>query len=114
MLTAHELPYTLQVIDNADHAMNYLDELAQQDRHRSPTIMLLDLHLPQRDGRELLRRVRTIPDNADIGVVVVTGSAEIDSGELHVDADAVLAKPFTIDELLITVRSLTGRAPVAG
>jgi CheY-like chemotaxis protein len=43
VLTAHELPYTLHVIDNADHAMNYLDELAQQDRHRSPTIMLLDL-----------------------------------------------------------------------
>jgi two-component system, chemotaxis family, response regulator Rcp1 len=102
VLTAHELPYTLHVIDNADYAMNYLDELAQQDRHRSPTIMLLDLNLPQRDGRELLRRVRTIPDNSDIGVVIVTGSNNpTDRKEtLALGANAYFVKPPHLNEFM--------------
>src|SRR5262249_51100257 len=102
VLTAHELPYTLHVIDNADHAMNYLDELALQDRHRSPTIMLLDLNLPQRDGRELLRRVRTIPANADICVVIVTGSNNpTDRQEtLALGANAYFVKPPHLNEFM--------------
>src|SRR5262245_29492999 len=74
VLKAHELPHYLHVIDNADHAMNYLDEFAQQDRQRSQTIMLLDLSLPQRDGREILRRIKSDPENLNIPVVIVTGS----------------------------------------
>ena len=102
VLTAHELPYTLHVIDNADYAMHYLDALAQQDRHRSPTIMLLDLHLPQRDGRELLRRVRTIPNNADIYVVIVTSSNNpTDRQEtLALGANAYFVKPPHLNEFM--------------
>jgi two-component system response regulator len=102
VLTAHALSYTLHVIDNADHAMHYFDELAQQDRHRSPTLVLLDLHLPQRDGRELLRRVRTMPDNADIGVVIVTGSHNpADRQEtLALGANAYFVKPPHLNEFM--------------
>jgi CheY-like chemotaxis protein len=95
VLTAHELSYTLHVIENADHAMHYFDELAQQDRRASPTLILLDLNLPQRDGRELLRRVRTIPEGSDICVVIVTGSTNpVDRQEtLALGADAYFVKP---------------------
>jgi hypothetical protein len=41
-------------------------------------------------------------------VAVVTGSAEIDGRERRIEADAVLAKPFTIDALTGTVRGLLG------
>ena len=102
VLTAHELSYTLHVIDNADHAMNYLDELGQQDRRASPTIILLDLNLPQRDGRELLRRVRTIPDGSDICVVIVTGSINpADRQEtLALGANAYFVKPPHLNEFM--------------
>ena len=43
-----------------------------------------------------------------IPVVVVTGSTDLDSGERTIDADAVLGKPFTIDELTSAVRALAG------
>jgi two-component system, chemotaxis family, response regulator Rcp1 len=102
VLKAHELPHELQVIDNGDHAMNYLNELAQQERRRSPTIMLLDLNLPQRDGRELLQRVKTIPQGSDIRVVIVTSSNNpADRREtLAMGADAYFVKPYHLNEFM--------------
>ena len=102
VLTAHELPYTLHVIDNADQAMHYIDELAQQDRPKAPTIMLLDLTLPQRDGRDLLRQVRTIPEGSDIcGVIVASSNNPADRREtLRMGADAYFVKPFHLNEFM--------------
>jgi CheY-like chemotaxis protein len=102
VLTAHELPYYLHVIDNADQAMTYLDDLAQQDHRGAPTIMLLDLNLPQRDGRELLHRVRSIPAGADMQVVIVTGSNHpADRREtLAMGADAYFVKPSHLNEFM--------------
>src|SRR6266481_8589336 len=74
VLKAPELAHDLQVIDNGDRAMDYVNQLAHEERRRSPTIMLLDLHLPQRDGREILQRVKSIPEGSDVRVVVVTSS----------------------------------------
>jgi CheY-like chemotaxis protein len=61
VLDAHALPYDLQVIDNGNDALAVFDQLAQQESLRSPTIVLLDLHLPQQDGKEILRHLKAIP-----------------------------------------------------
>src|SRR5215831_5848903 len=74
VLDAHQLPYDLQVIDNGDHALDVFDHLAQQEHLRSPSIVLLDLNLPQPDGKEVLRHVKAVLQGSDIRVVVVTGS----------------------------------------
>ena len=74
VLKAHELSHELQVIDNGDRAIDYVNQLVRAEHHSSPTIMLLDLNLPQRDGREVLQRVKAIPQGADIRVVIVTSS----------------------------------------
>ena len=102
VLKAHEFSYELQVIDNGDHAMDYVNQLAQQERRRSPTIMLLDLNLPQRDGRELLQRVKSIPQGADIHVVIVTSSNNpADRREtLAMGADAYFVKPYHLNEFM--------------
>jgi CheY-like chemotaxis protein len=76
MLDAQALPYELQVIDNGDHALEVVHQLAQQEHLWSPTIVLLDLHLPQREGKEILRHIKAIPQGSDIQVVIVTGSAD--------------------------------------
>src|SRR5438445_7959870 len=75
VLDAHKLSYVLQVIDNGDHACEVFDQLAQQEHLRSPTILLLDLHLPQRDGTEILRHIKAIAQGGDIRVVIVTSVA---------------------------------------
>jgi two-component system, chemotaxis family, response regulator Rcp1 len=102
VLKAHELSYELQVIENGDHAMEYVNQLVHEERRRSPTIMLLDLNLPQRDGREILQRVKSIPHGSDVRVVVVTSSTNpADRREtLALGADAYFAKPYHLNEFM--------------
>jgi CheY-like chemotaxis protein len=102
VLNAHELSHTLHVIDNGDYALNYVNQLAQQEHLRSPTIMLLDLNLPQRDGREILQRLKMIPQGTDVRVVVVTSSTNpADQQEtLALGADAYFVKPYHLNEFM--------------
>lgn len=62
---------------------------------RSPTLMLLDLNLPQRDGKDILCYIKAIPQRADIRVVIVTGSADLwERAEiLALGADGSFVKP---------------------
>ena len=102
VLRAHELSYELEVIDNGDRAIDYVNQLTHEERRRSPTIMLLDLNLPQRDGREILQRVKSIPQGADVRVVIVTSSTNpTDRREtLAMGADAYFTKPYHLNEFM--------------
>jgi CheY-like chemotaxis protein len=86
----------LQVVDNGAQALAVFDQLAQQEHLRSPTIILLDLHLPQRDGKKLLRHIKAIPHGSEIRVVIVTGSADPRerAETLALGTDGYFVKPF--------------------
>ena len=81
-----------------------LDEARALLESEAVAVVLLDLHVGLERGDTLLEELQGREPR--VPVVVVTGSAEVDSGERRLEADAVLAKPFTIDELLGTVRSI--------
>jgi CheY-like chemotaxis protein len=102
VLDAHELDYQLRVIDNGDHALTVFDHLAQQEHLRSLTIVLLDLNLPQLDGKEVLRHIKAIPLGAEIHVVIVTSSKNAaDQHEtLAMGADAYFVKPYHLNEFM--------------
>jgi DNA-binding NtrC family response regulator len=74
-------------------------------------VVLLDLHIGNERGDALLAELRLREPR--IPVAVVTGSAELDADERRIEADAVLAKPFTIDALIDTVRALATPTPIA-
>jgi DNA-binding response OmpR family regulator len=66
-------------------------------------VVLLDLHVGQRDGRELLPVLReAAPDAA---ICLLSGTSEADPPSL-VGVDGFIRKPFELDELLDTVRRL--------
>ena len=69
-------------------------------------VLLLDVHLGDEDGRELLRELRE--EQRPVGVALFTGSAELaaDDGQA---ADEVLPKPFSLEDLTATVRRLGER-----
>jgi chemotaxis family two-component system response regulator Rcp1 len=102
VLQAHELSHELHVIDNGDRAMDCVNQLAHEERRRSPTFMLLDLNLPQRDGREILQWVKSIPHGSDVRVVIVTSSSNpTDRREtLAMGADAYFVKPSHLHEFM--------------
>lgn len=77
-------------------------ELAREHR---PDVILLDLHLPDIPGDEVLRRLRADPRVGDVPVVIVSADATPSSVErLRIlGADAYLTKPLDVDEFLRVV-----------
>ncbi len=63
--------------------------------HDTPTIMLLDLHMDDMNGWEVLGAIRKNPRFAGVKVVVVTGSSAKVTAPVR-----VLRKPFKIDALI--------------
>jgi DNA-binding response OmpR family regulator len=66
-------------------------------------VMLLDVHLHRERSDTLLAECRA--RRPPVPVVLVTGSADVTQDRLS-DADAILPKPFELDQLLATVRDL--------
>ena len=78
-----------------------------------PELIILDIMLPDEDGLEILRKLRSKPDTRRIPVILISAkSTEIDKVKgLELGADDYLTKPFSVDELLarlrVTVRRLS-------
>ncbi len=73
-----------------------------------PDLILLDLNLPRRDGREVLKEIKSDPALRTIPVVVLTTSeAEADilkSYALH--ANCYITKPVDLDQFITVVKSI--------
>ena len=77
---------------------------------RRPDVVLLDLGLPDVDGVEVLRRLRSF---SDVPVVVLTArDRQTDKiAALDVGADDYVTKPFDVEELLARMRAVLRRVP---
>lgn len=66
-----------------------------------PAIALVDWNMPEMDGLEFVRRVRAVPGNEDLLVMMVTAqtSAEEMRAALDAGADEYLMKPFNEEHL---------------
>ena len=73
-----------------------------------PHLILLDLNLPRKDGREVLAEIKADPDLKRIPVVVLTTSqAEADiikAYNLH--ANCYITKPVDVDQFITVVKSI--------
>ena len=85
-----------------------LDELAL---HR-PSLVLLDMRMPVLDGWGFMRAIRE--QGLNLTVVVMTAAADAGRWGREIGAQAVLAKPFELDDLIHAVERLWRRQPCAG
>jgi CheY-like chemotaxis protein len=91
-----------------EEAMQYLHAEGKFSGSPRPDIILLDLNLPKKDGREVLREVKEDEKLKNIPVVVLTTStAEKDilrAYDLH--ANAYVTKPLDFDQFINVVGSI--------
>lgn len=83
-------------------------------RHDRPNLLVLDLMLPDRDGWDITRQVRSDPNLAHIPIIMLTARVE-DTDKiigLELGADDYVTKPFNPREVVARVRSVLRR--VAG
>jgi two-component system response regulator TctD len=72
---------------------------------RVPDIVILDLSLPGMPGKQVLRQIRSDPRLVGAGVVVVTAHQRLAS-DVEGEADLVLVKPISYNQLCDTVKHL--------
>jgi DNA-binding response OmpR family regulator len=94
-------------------ASDGLAGLVKASNHR-PSLILLDLMMPDLGGVRVLEELQADPHLADVPVIVVTGKLDaVPALEEQLGGDSVFAKPFGVAELLARVAEVTGGPTVA-
>ncbi|MCX4244382.1 response regulator [Paraliomyxa miuraensis] len=99
------------VVDGED-LMDYLlgrGSYADRTLHPKPSLILLDLNMPRKDGREALREIKENPALRKIPVVVLTTSdADEDvHGTYDLGVNSFIRKPVTFEALASVVATLS-------
>jgi CheY-like chemotaxis protein len=93
----------LHVVQDGEAAMEFL-----RAGNPRPDLILLDLNLPKKDGREVLQEIKADPELTLIPVVVLTTSSAdndvLQSYRLH--ANCYIQKPVDLDRFLEIVQSI--------
>lgn len=99
---------TLNVVGDGVEAMEYMNQEGPYAQSTRPDIIMLDLNLPRKDGREVLQELKSNEKFKRIPVMVLTtSSAEEDilkSYDLH--ANCYITKPVDLDQFMNLVKSI--------
>jgi len=108
-LRSGNIRHRLTLIPDGAEAMEFLHRKGLFTHVPHPDLILLDLNLPGRDGRDLLAEVKADYELMTIPVVILTGSPS-DEDRLRSElllVDGYLRKPVDFGEFTMIVRSLT-------
>jgi chemotaxis family two-component system response regulator Rcp1 len=102
------IPHRLTWLSDGEEALEFLFQERKYARAPRPDLVLLDLGLPKRDGREVLAALRADERTHNIPVVVMTASTDPedmhDTQELQVEG--YLVKPVDLPKFLQLVQEL--------
>jgi len=73
-LQKHGLDVRLEVVEDGQAALRYLETVAQDEKTGAPDLALLDVNLPRASGSRILARIRQIPRCQAIPIIMVTSS----------------------------------------
>ena len=103
-----QLSNRLHLARDGVEAMQFLRRQAPFDDARRPDVVLLDLNLPRKDGREVLAEIKADPELKKIPVVVLsTSDAGHDIAESYaLQANCYITKPFDLGRYMEIVRPI--------
>ncbi len=107
-LEGGKLNNQLFVVGDGEAAINFLKKADRYTGVPRPDLILLDLNLPRKDGREVLAEIKADEDLKRIPVVVLTTSQSeedvLKSYNLH--ANCYITKPIDLGQFIKVVRSI--------
>jgi two-component system, chemotaxis family, response regulator Rcp1 len=107
-LKEEKMHINLHVVGDGVEAMQFLHREGKFTKAVRPDLILLDLNLPKKDGREVLKEIKSDDDLKRIPVVILTVSkAEEDiikTYNLH--ANCFISKPLNLDQFSHVVKSI--------
>jgi two-component system, chemotaxis family, response regulator Rcp1 len=103
-----DLPNNLNVVKDGVEAVAYLRKEREYADKPRPDLILLDLNLPKKDGREVLAEIKEDDQLKHIPVVILTTSdAEQDIIKVYkLHANCFITKPVDLDEFMRVVRQI--------
>lgn len=95
------IPTKIHVASNGLEAMEFLWGTEEAQTSTRPSVVLLDLNMPELDGRTLLSEIRSHPGLSRLPVVILTASEENDDvvRGMQMQARGFLRKPVTWQDL---------------
>lgn len=104
-LAESRLEGEVRFVENGEELLDYLHhrgKFADAAQSPQPSLILLDLNMPRKDGREALREIKSTPELRKIPVVVLTTSrADTDIAQIYdLGANSFIAKPVSFDSLV--------------
>lgn len=103
-------PYSLHVIRDGEEAMAFLRHDGPYKDVPRPDIILLDLNMPRKGGREVLAEIKDDPDLRRIPVIILTTSTDTEdirqAYDLH--ANSYLVKPVDLSRFFTVISALEG------
>ena len=98
----------LHAVSNGEEAMAFLRCQGEYANASRPDLVLLDLNLPRKDGREVLAEIKSDDDLKRIPVVILTSSRDeediLKSYNLH--ANCYITKPMDLNQFIKVVKSI--------
>jgi CheY-like chemotaxis protein len=98
----------LSVAEDGEEALDFLFRTGQFSAAPRPDLILLDLNLPKKDGREILTELKNNPDLRSIPVVILTTSQAEEDVLRSYDcgANCFIVKPVDLEQFTSTIRSI--------
>ena len=102
------VPINVHLVEDGEEAMNFLrhgDGYAEMPR---PDLVLLDLNLPRKDGRDVLADIRADEKLVDLPVIILTTSdAPEDVDRVYkLNANSYVQKPVDLNEFMNAIKAL--------
>ncbi|TVQ18950.1 MAG: response regulator [Leptolyngbya sp. DLM2.Bin15] len=98
----------VHVVEDGVEAIAFVRHQGDYINHPRPDLILLDLNLPRKNGREVLAELKSDPDLASIPIIVLTtSSAEEDIRSAYsLHANCYLIKPVNLEQFMILIKAI--------
>ncbi len=105
----HHLANDFHTVNDGEELMDFLHQRGKYRDAPRPGLILLDLNMPKKDGREALKEIKSDPSLRSIPVVILTTSSEDEDilKTYDLGANSFITKPVGFDSLVQLASKMT-------